>query len=210
MGITVEGLSPFWGAMVYIISPESALNVCVPSRFIRWSTIPKQKWKCQMLSRVRFFATPWTVAHQAPLPMGFSRQEYWSGLPLPSPEDLLDPGMEPTSPVLQEVGLLGGNQVWLRSWGWGPHNGISAHTRGWVTQSSLFPPGEVQQEVSCLQLQRVIPPEPNQLARPSWLQILQWWGGSFYSWPATSFMVFILDTPQIYRLKPLEMGVSRR
>ena len=70
-----------------------------------------------MLSRVRFFATPWTVAHQAPLPMGFSRQEYWSGLPLPSPEDLLDPGMEPTSPVLQEVGLLGGNQVWLRSWG---------------------------------------------------------------------------------------------
>ena len=70
-----------------------------------------------MLSRVRFFATPWTVAHQASLPMGFSRQEYWSGLPLPSPEDLLDPGMEPTSPVLQEVGLLGGNQVWLRSWG---------------------------------------------------------------------------------------------
>ena len=48
----------------------------------------------QLLSRVRFFATPWTVARQAPLSMGFSRQEYWSGLPFPSPGDLPDPGME--------------------------------------------------------------------------------------------------------------------
>ena len=46
------------------------------------------------LSRVRLFATPRTVAHQAPLSMGFSRQEYWSGLPLPSPGDLPDPGIE--------------------------------------------------------------------------------------------------------------------
>ena len=43
------------------------------------------------------FETPWTVAHQAPLSMGFSRQEYWSGLPFPSPGDLPDPGIEPTS-----------------------------------------------------------------------------------------------------------------
>ena len=42
---------------------------------------------------------PWTVAHQAPLSMGFSRQEYWSGLPFPSPGDLPNPGMEPVSPV---------------------------------------------------------------------------------------------------------------
>ena len=41
--------------------------------------------KMKSLSRVRFFATPWTVAYQAPLSMGFSRQEYWSGVPLPSP-----------------------------------------------------------------------------------------------------------------------------
>ena len=41
--------------------------------------------KVKLLSRVRFFATPWTVAHQAPPSMGFSRQEYWSGLPFPSP-----------------------------------------------------------------------------------------------------------------------------
>ena len=43
---------------------------------------------------------PWTVAHQAPLSMGFSRQEYWSGLPCPSAGDLPDPGTEPRSPVL--------------------------------------------------------------------------------------------------------------
>ena len=45
-------------------------------------------------------ATPWTVACQAPLSMGFSRQEYTSGLPFPSPEDLPDPGIEPASPML--------------------------------------------------------------------------------------------------------------
>ena len=53
------------------------------------------------LSHVRLFATPWTVACQAPLSMGFSRQEYWSGLPFPSPGDLRDPGIEPRSPALQ-------------------------------------------------------------------------------------------------------------
>ena len=51
--------------------------------------------------RVRLFATPWTIAHQAPLSMGFSRQEYWSGLPCPPPGDLPDPGIEPMSPALQ-------------------------------------------------------------------------------------------------------------
>ena len=44
---------------------------------------------------------PWTVAHQAPLSMGFSRQEYWSGLPFPSPRDLPNPGIKPRSPALQ-------------------------------------------------------------------------------------------------------------
>ena len=45
----------------------------------------------------QLFATPWTVALQAPLSMGFSRQEYWSGLPFPSPGDLSNPGIEPVS-----------------------------------------------------------------------------------------------------------------
>ena len=53
------------------------------------------------LSRVQLFATLWTVAHQAPLSMGFSRQEYWSGLPFPFPGDLPNPGIEPRSPALQ-------------------------------------------------------------------------------------------------------------
>ena len=51
------------------------------------------------LSYVRLFATLWTVAHQAPLCMGFSRQEHWSGLPCPPPEDIPNPGMEPASLV---------------------------------------------------------------------------------------------------------------
>ena len=50
-------------------------------------------------SRVQLFVTPWTVANQAPPSMGFSRQEYWSGLPFPSPGDLPDPGIEPGSPT---------------------------------------------------------------------------------------------------------------
>ena len=49
--------------------------------------------------------TPWTVAHQAPLSMEFSRQEYWSGLPFPSPGDLPEPGIEPGSPALQANSL---------------------------------------------------------------------------------------------------------
>ena len=57
--------------------------------------------KVKSLSCVRLLATPWTVAYQAPLSMGFSREEYWSGLPFPSPVDLPDPGIEPGSPSLQ-------------------------------------------------------------------------------------------------------------
>ena len=53
--------------------------------------------KVNSLNRVRLFATPWTVAHKAPPSMGFSRQEHWSGLLLPSPVDLPDPGMQPAS-----------------------------------------------------------------------------------------------------------------
>ena len=53
----------------------------------------------QSLSGVQLFVTPWTVAHQAPLSMGFSRQEYWSGLLFLPPEDLSDPGIKPMSPV---------------------------------------------------------------------------------------------------------------
>ena len=57
------------------------------------------------LSRVQTLATPWTVAYQAPPSVGFSRQEYWSGLPFPSPGDLPDPGIEPRSPTLDADAL---------------------------------------------------------------------------------------------------------
>ena len=62
--------------------------------------------KEKSLSRVRLFATPWTVAYQASPSMGFSRQEYQSGLPFPSPADLPNPGIEPGSPTLQADALL--------------------------------------------------------------------------------------------------------
>ena len=59
----------------------------------------------QLLSPIKLFATPWIVARQTPLAMGFSRQEYWSRFPSPSPRDLPDPGMEPRSPALQTDSL---------------------------------------------------------------------------------------------------------
>ena len=69
----------------------------VQGAFVSWD------WKYThvcMLSCVLVFVTPGTVAHQAPLSMGFPRQDYWSGLPFPSPGDLLNPGIKPVSPAL--------------------------------------------------------------------------------------------------------------
>ena len=59
-----------------------------------------------MVGHVQLFASPWTVAHQAPLPMEFFKQEYWSVLPFPTPGDLPDPGIEPMS--LVSPALAGG------------------------------------------------------------------------------------------------------
>ena len=69
-----------------------------------WQSDTSQS-EVKSLSRVRLLATPWTVAYQAPPSMGFSRQEYRSGLPFPSPGDLPDPGIEPTSPAFQPDAL---------------------------------------------------------------------------------------------------------
>ena len=70
-------------------------------REVKWSEVAQS---CPTRP-VRLFATPWTVAYQAPLSMGFSRQEYWSGLPFPSPGDLSDPGIKPGSPAFQADSL---------------------------------------------------------------------------------------------------------
>ena len=59
----------------------------------------------RLLSCVQLFVAPWTAACQVPLPMEFSRHEYWSGLPFPSPKDLPDPGIKPVSPALEEDSL---------------------------------------------------------------------------------------------------------
>ena len=57
----------------------------------------------KLLNHVQLFTIPWTVAHQAPPSMGFSRQEYWSGVPFPPPGDLSNPGIEPGCPTLQAL-----------------------------------------------------------------------------------------------------------
>ena len=64
------------------------------------NTVSAQSLQCDCL-----FATLWTVAHQAPLSVGFSWQEYWSGLPCPPPSDLPDPGIEPTSLISTCFGM---------------------------------------------------------------------------------------------------------
>ena len=68
-------------------------------QFALWVDAETSGAHAHSLSRIRLFATPWTVACQAPLSMEFSRQEYWSGLPFPSTGDLHNPGIEPGSPT---------------------------------------------------------------------------------------------------------------
>ena len=74
--------------------PGSPVPGILQARTLEWVAISfsnawKWKVKVKSLSRVRLFATPWTAAYQAPLTMGFSRQEYWNGVPLPSPPYLV-------------------------------------------------------------------------------------------------------------------------
>ena len=82
--------------------PSASVHGILQARILEWVAISfsnawKWKVKVKSLSRVQLFVTPWTVACQEPLSMGFSRQEYWSGLPCPPPWDVPDPGIEPTS-----------------------------------------------------------------------------------------------------------------
>ena len=73
--------------------------------FKKFKADPPRVWCVQSLSRAQLFATPWIIALQAPLSMEFSRKDYWSGLPFPSPGDLPDPGIEHGSPALQAGSL---------------------------------------------------------------------------------------------------------
>ena len=87
--------------------PNSRTHVLLPAFLLFHLFIHSfsKQVKVKSLSRGQLFATPWGVAHQDPLSMGFSRQEYWSGLSFPSPGDLPDPGIEPGSPALQADAL---------------------------------------------------------------------------------------------------------
>ena len=80
-----------WKSMTVAVFPFSSFL------FKTWSI----KWKRQSLSRVRLFGIPWAVVCQDPLSMEFSRQEYWSGVPFPSPGDLPDPGIKSWSPAYE-------------------------------------------------------------------------------------------------------------
>ena len=79
--------------------PGSPVPGILQARTLEWVAISfsnawKWKVKVKSLSRVRLFETPWTAAYRAPLPMGFSRQEYWSGVPLPSPNIIVVPAFK--------------------------------------------------------------------------------------------------------------------
>ena len=76
----------------------------LPFQEIR-NRLRKELTDCALLSCTQLFVIPWTVAHQAPLSIEFSRQKYWSGLPFPSPGDLPNPGIESQSPALQADSL---------------------------------------------------------------------------------------------------------
>ena len=94
---------------IRVFSNELVLPIRWPKYWsFSFSISPSNEYsglKVKLLSRFRLFATPWTEAYQAPQSMEFSRQEYWSGLPFPSPEDLPNPGSEPRSPALQADAL---------------------------------------------------------------------------------------------------------
>ena len=86
--------------VLLLISPFILVSIC-----LTYCGAPMLLLLLSHFSRVRLFVTLWTVSHQAPLSMGFSRQEYWSGLPFPSPGDLPDLGIKPRSPALQADAL---------------------------------------------------------------------------------------------------------
>ena len=95
--------------------PGSSVHGILQTRILEWAAMPSSRGSSQprdqthalglllllltCFSRVQLFTTPWTAAHQAFLSMGFSRQEYWSGLPCPPPGDLPSPGIKSESPA---------------------------------------------------------------------------------------------------------------
>ena len=92
----------------------------------------KMEYVCYCISPIQLFVTPWTIAHQAPLSMGFSRQEYWSGLPCPSPGGPANPGTEPGSPALIEARFF---SIWAtkKAGPWKTHTQLTVRNKGRVS-----------------------------------------------------------------------------
>ena len=102
LGSSLDGRG-VWGRMDTCVCVTESL--CCPPEITTTLLISYVCCMVNSFSPVRLFVTLWTIAQQAPLSMGFSKQEYWSGLPCPPPGDLPNPGIEPVSPVLQEDSL---------------------------------------------------------------------------------------------------------
>ena len=91
--------------MIILFLPIKVAGEVCTKRVRYWTEYIKCESESEVTQLCPTLCDPWTVAHQAPPSMGFSRQEYWSGLPFPSPGDLPDPGIEPRSPTLQADAL---------------------------------------------------------------------------------------------------------
>ena len=109
-------------ALLQGIFPTQGRNPCLLC-FLHWQASslplappgkPNKPFVVHLLSRVQHFRTPWTIGHQAALSMGFSRQEYWNGLPCPPSGDLPNPRIEPKS--LMSVELAGGFSTTNATW----------------------------------------------------------------------------------------------
>ena len=132
----------------------------------------------KFLSRVQLFPTPWTVACQAPLSIGFSRQEYWSGLPFPSPGDLPNPGIEPESPALQEAITLQYCSGFFHAFTWISHG------------CTTIPHSEPRSH---------LPPHPIPQGHPRAPALSTLFHASNLNWPSISHMV--IYTFQCFSLK---------
>ena len=125
--------------------PGSPVPGILQARTLEWVAISfsnawKWKVKVKLFSRVRLLATPWTAAYQAPLPMGFSRQEYWSGLPLPS-------SYQANSPQNRNVaeGIYDWREDLVRGWivtgnnlSWSEHTLLWLRSLGFIHQDFIF------------------------------------------------------------------------
>ena len=121
-----------WLALIYQRKKNNSITNLVAIQNLQPSL-----WMLSHFSHVRLFVMLWTVAHQAPLSMGFSRQEYWSGLPCPPPGDLPDSGMEPLSPVTPALQVDSLPLSHLGSPTWSYRN-ICTNTQGYENKVVFF------------------------------------------------------------------------